>query len=131
MDPTLDLEARRLFVSAALTTHAVRSTRGRLPANSDAGDLLAWARRLGEEITPVQQRHRLRFEPPYPGLTAGPEQLRAGPRMVLACRALHQEEEKPPGVVFTTLIPGRLPQVSVAPTEAGIPEEWSPVTYSS
>jgi hypothetical protein len=31
-------------------------------------------------------------------------------------------------VVFTTLIPGRLPQVSVAPTEAGIPAQWRPVT---
>jgi hypothetical protein len=48
---------------------------------------------------------------------------------VLACRAFNQEE-KPLGVVFTTLIPGRLPQVSVAPVDAGIPEEWCPATDS-
>ncbi len=129
MDPILDLEARRLFVSAALTMHAVRSARGRLPADGEGGDLLALARRLGEEISPVQQRHRLRFEPPYPGLTAGPERVSAGFRIVLACRAFDREE-RPLGVVFTTLIPGRLPQVSVAPIEAGIPEEWRPVTDS-
>ncbi len=30
MDPTLELEAQRLFVSAALTTHAARLLRGRI-----------------------------------------------------------------------------------------------------
>ena len=129
MDPTLGLEAQRLFVSAALTTHAARSVRGRVPAGSGAGDLLDLARRLGEEISPIQQRYGLRFEAPYPGLTAGPEAVRSGYRIVLACRAFH-EEEKPLGVVFTTLIPGRLPQVSVAPIEAGVPEEWRPATDS-
>ena len=128
MDPTLGLEAQRLFVSAALTTHAARSVRGRVPAGSGAGALLGLARRLGEEISPIQQRYGLRFEPPYPGLTAGPEQVRGGYRIVLACRAFDQEE--PVGVVFTTLIPGRLPQISVAPIEAGVPEEWRPATDS-
>ncbi len=45
----LDLEARRLFVSAALTTHAVRRIEGRVDAESNAKDLLTLARRLGEE----------------------------------------------------------------------------------
>ena len=126
MDPTLDLEARRLFVSTALSTHAARSLRGRVPAGGDAGRLLAVARRLGEGLAPVQQSYRLRFEPPYPGLTAGPERLRGGSRIVLACRAF--DGERPLGVVFTTLIPGRLPQVSVAPAETSIPEEWREVT---
>jgi hypothetical protein len=125
MDPTLDLEARRLFVSTALTAHAVRRLRGRVAAESNARDLLTLARRLGEEILPIQQRYRLRFEAPYPGLTAGPEAVRSGYRIVLACRAFDQEE-RPLGVVFTTLIPGRLPHVSVAPAEAAIPEAWRP-----
>jgi hypothetical protein len=125
MDPTLGLEARRLFVSAALTTHAARSVRGRVPAGSDAGELLALARRLGAGIEPVARRYGLRFEPTYPGLTAGPEAVRDGFRILLACRAFDRE---PLGVAFTTLIPGRLPQVSVAPVEAGIPEEWRPAT---
>ena len=128
MDPILDLESRRLFVSAALTTYAARSI-GRLPAGAEAPDLLALARRLGGGMGTFGQRHGLHFEPPYPGLTEGPERLRAGTRIVLACRAVDREE-KPLGVVFTTLIPGRLPQVSVAPTEADIPEEWGSLTDS-
>jgi hypothetical protein len=127
MDPTLGLEARRLFVSAALTTHAVRSVHGRVPSGSDAGGLLALARRLGEGIDPVERRYGLRFEPSYPGLTAGPEAVRDGFRIVFACRAFDRE---PLGVVLTTLIPGRLPRVSVAPVEAGIPDEWRPATDS-
>ena|SRR5215218_7235619 len=125
MDPTLGLEARRLFVSAALTTYAARSVRGRVPAGSDEVGLLALARHLGEGIEPVERRYGLRFEPSYPGLTPGPEAVRDGLRIVLACRAF---DRGPLGVVFTTLIPGRLPQVSVAPVEAGIPEEWRPAT---
>ena len=125
MDPALDLEARRLFASAALTTHAVRSLAGRLPTGGGARDLLVLARRLGEKMGPVGQRYRLRFDPPYPGLTAGPETVGGGSRLVLACRAF-DDEGRPLGVAFTTLIPGRLPQVSVAPPHAGIPEDWRP-----
>lgn len=85
MDPTLDLEARRLFLSTALTTYVLRSLRGRVAADSEARDLLALARRLGEEAAPAQRRYRLRLEPFYPGLTAGPESIRGGSRIVLAC----------------------------------------------
>ncbi len=127
MDPTLDLEARRLFISTALTTHAVRVLHGRVVDESKAEGLLALARLLGEEIRPIERRYRLRFEPPYPGLTAGPEVVAGGSRLVLACTAFDHEED-PLGVVFTTLIPSRLPQVSVAPVEAGIPEGWRPAT---
>ncbi len=123
MDPTLDLEARRLFVSAALTTHAVRGLGGRLPADGEARDLVALAVRLRAGTTSIRQRHHISFEPPYPGLTAGPEAVGGGLRLVLACKAF-DHEQRPLGVVFTTLIPGRLPQVSVAPTATRIPEGW-------
>jgi hypothetical protein len=53
MDPTLDLEARRLFVSAALSTHAVRSLDGRLSTDGEAQDLLALACRLGAGMTSI------------------------------------------------------------------------------
>jgi hypothetical protein len=128
MDPTPDLEARRLFVSARLTMYAVQTARGRIAADGDAGDLLAVAHSLREEIPAVQRRYRLRFEPPYPGVTAGPERLRSGFRLVLACEAFDWEEGPPLGVIFTALIPSRLPQVSVAPAAAGIPAQWRPVT---
>jgi len=123
MDPILDPEARRLFVSAALTAHAARHLRGRVPSESDAEDLLDLTRRLGEEAGAVERRYRLRFEPPYPGVTAGPESVRGGIRLLLACRA-SGDDGVPLGVVFTALIPGRPPQVSLAPPGARIPEEW-------
>ena len=128
MDTPLDLEARRLFVSTALAAHAVRRLGGRINAGSDAEDLLALARRLSEKMGSVERRYRLRFDPPYPGVTAGPEEIVGGGcRLLLACTTASDDEETTPlGVVFTTLIPGRLPQVSVAPVEARIPEEWRP-----
>lgn len=113
-DPLLELEARRLFVSTALTAHAVQRLRGRISAGVTADDLLALARGLGEGIGRIESRHRLSFEPPFPGVTAGVERVRGGLRLVLACEA-HEREGGTLGVVFSTLIPGRLPQVSVAP----------------
>ncbi len=125
MDPTLELEARRLFVSAALTTHAARLLRGRISTAAGANELLTLARRLGEETKGVERRHHLCFDPPYPGVTLGVESAGTGLRLVLACRA-SDLEGSPLGVVFTTLIPGRSPQVSVAPAEARLPEGWRP-----
>jgi hypothetical protein len=126
MEPALGLEARRLFVSAALTTHARRSLRGRVADDSDAADLIALARLLGEGAEIVRRRHHLRFDPPYPGVTAGPEVVRGGSRLVLAC-AVFDHEKEPLGIAFTTLIPGRPAQISLAPMEAGVPGGWHPV----
>ena len=123
MDPTLDLQAQRLFVATALTTQASRCLRGHVAADSSAEDLLALARRLAGGIEPLERRYGLRFEPSYPGVTAGVERAGGTLRLVLACTAL-TGEEKPLGVIFTALIPGRRPQVSVAPAEAHVPGEW-------
>lgn len=130
MDPALDLEARRLFVSAALSAHAARRLRGRISAESTSDGLLAQARRLGEEAESVERRYGLRFQPPYPGVTAGVESVGGGVRLVLACAA-SGDDGTPLGVAFTALIPGRRPQVSVAPAEARIPEEWRPLAELS
>src|SRR5215208_4313624 len=123
MDPLLDLQAQRLFVATALTTQALRCLRGHVAANIGAEELLAMAHRLTEQIGPIQRRYGLRFEPSHPGLTAGVESAGGTLRLVLACTA-YTSEEKPLGVVFTTLIPGRRPQVSVAPIEARVPRGW-------
>jgi len=123
-DPSPDLAGRRLVVSTALTTHAGRTLGGRIAA--DGGALLALARRLGEEAEALERRYRLRFRPAYPGVTAGVEGAGSGGRLVLCCAA-HDLEGRPLGVVFTTLIPGRIPQVSVAPVAASIPEGWRPL----
>jgi hypothetical protein len=123
MDPSLDLQAQRLFVATALTTQALRCLRGHIAANIDAEELLAMARRLTEQIGPIERRYGLLFEPSYPGVTAGVESARGSLRLVLACTA-YTSEEKPLGIVFTALISGRQPQVSVAPVKAHVPRGW-------
>lgn len=124
VDPVLGIEARRLFLSAALTACAVRSTGGRVADDSDTRDLLVLARILDAES--VERAHRLSFEPSYPGVTDGvAETASGGLRLLLACKAFDRDGALL-GVVFTTLIPGRLPQVSVAPAVTPIPEGWRP-----
>ena len=125
MDPILDLETRRLLISATLTAQARRLLGRSLAAGSGAGELLDLARRLNEGAASVERGYRLRFEPPYPGVTAGPQSAGGTNRLLLACEA-SDTDGNPFGVVFTALIPGRPPQVSVAPTGAGIPEDWRP-----
>jgi hypothetical protein len=130
MDPELDLEARRLYLSAALTAWNLRRIGRRVSADSEVGDLLALARNLGTQTEQVERTHHLFFEPSYPGVTGGVETVGGGLRLLLACRASDHDGE-PLGVVFTTLIPGRLPQVSVAPVGTPIPGEWRPPEDSS
>lgn len=120
-----DLEARRLFVSAALTAHDFRLLGGRVAGDTEARDLPELALRLSAGGGHLERAYQLRFEPPFPGLSAGPEIVRGGSRLLLAC-TVFDEEERPLGVAFTALIPGRPPRVSVAPAGTSIPGEWSP-----
>ena len=126
MQPTLDLQARRHFLAMALMSHARQRLGARLPLDSHPSTLLALVRRLGEGNEAGNGPYGFRFEPAYPGATAGPEQVAGGVRMVLACTA-SARDATPLGVVFTTLIPGRAPQVSVAPPGAPIPDTWHPL----
>ena len=123
MDPTLDIETRRLYLSAALTTRVVRHVGGRVAADSEARHLLALARDLSALTELFEHAHHLYFEPSYPGVTAGVQHVGGGLRLLLACWASDRDGE-PFAVVFTTLIPGRPPRVSVAPVGTPIPEEW-------
>ncbi len=127
MDSLLNLEIRRLVISAALTARVRRRLGSESVApESGSDDLLALARELGEEASTVEREYRLHFDPTYPGVTAGPQSAGGSRRLVLACGALDRDGS-PIGVVFTALIPGRPPQVSVAPAEAAIPEDWRPM----
>ena len=123
MDPTLDLERRRLLISAALTAQARRHLGSSLAANVSVGELLDLACGVGEEAVTIERAYRLRFDPPYPGVTAGPQSVGGTSRLMLAC-SVRDRVGTPIGVVFTTLIAGRPPQVSVAPAGASIPEGW-------
>jgi hypothetical protein len=102
-DP-LAAEARRLALAASLTRQARRLV-GEPP---DDEQLLADAAR---ELAAAEHRG-VRFEPPYPG-EGRPERAGGRTRLVLACTAHAEEGEI--GTVFTTLIAGRPPAVSVAP----------------
>ena len=97
MPDSLAVEARRLALAAALTRQA-----GRLLADSVRLDDAE--RALAEVSHPETS-----FEPPYPG-----DRVREGERrLVFACTAFRGGVEL--GTVFTTLIAGRRPIVSVAP----------------
>jgi hypothetical protein len=126
MDPFFDLERRRLLISAALTAHARRRLGDSLADGSGPGELLDLAVRLKEDAGPVERNYRLRFEPAYPGFTAGPQIVGRTCRLLLAC-SVRDRDGSPLGVVFTTLIAGRPPQVSVAPPGAAIPGDWRPL----
>jgi hypothetical protein len=126
-EPTeLTRQALRLALSAELTRRAARCAGERLPAGAGAAELVAAGRRLAEIAPAVERAHRLRFDPPYPGVTGGVEELRAGRRLVLACTALGAGGA-PEAVVFTMLIAGRAPQVAAAPAGAPVPAGWGPL----
>jgi hypothetical protein len=125
MDSPLDLQTTRLQISSMLTVLVRRHLVRRIAPDADAEDLIALAGKLGEEAAAIEHLDRLRFEPPYPGVTAGPQSIGGARRLLLACRAFAHDGSAV-GVVFTTLITGRPPQVSVAPAGASIPEGWRP-----
>ena len=124
MDDPLASQARRLALSAELTRRAARRAGERLERDLDAAALRAIARDLEAIAAPVARAHRLRFEPPYPGVTGGVEGTAGARRLVLACTVLDASGATE-AVVFTTLIAGRPPLVSAAPAEAPIPAGWA------
>lgn len=99
-----------------LRLHLMRRLGHRIDAEAD---LLAVASRLYGRPAGVE------CDPPYPGATAGVERVGGTTRLVLGCVA-HRHGEAV-GVAYTTLIPGRPPQVSVAPPAAAIPAHWQPL----
>jgi hypothetical protein len=111
--------ARRLALAASLTRGASRA--GDLP--TDAEGLLAAARALAD----VSHRD-VRFEPPYPGASPGPERAGGRLRVVLACTA-RGPDGREIGTVFTTLIAGRRVTVSVAPPGTPIDPSWKPLAH--
>jgi hypothetical protein len=108
-DPALDEQGRRLTLAADLTWRARRCAAG-----AERDDLPSLARALAAIAPAVERTHRIRFEPAYPGTSDGVEDVRGGRRLVLSCRAV-DARGAPAAIVFTTLIAGREPLVSVAP----------------
>jgi hypothetical protein len=121
VDGDLSRQALRLALGADLTHRTGRISGGPIAAGAD---LAALSSALQAVAAPVERGHRLRFDPAYPGVTRGVEDLRGARRLVLACTARDAAGD-PAAVVFTTLIAGRAPQVSAAPPEALIPPGWA------
>jgi hypothetical protein len=117
----IERQALRLALGAELTHRTGRIAGGPIAAGAD---LVALAGELEAVAGPVARAHGLRFEPAYPGITSGVEDVRGTRRLVLACTA-RNEAGDPAAVLFTTLIAGRAPQVSAAPPEAAIPPGWA------
>ena len=125
MDQTIDLDAQRLTLAAALMGLARRHCGRRISSTSNAADLLILARNLQQDVATIEHVQGFHFEPPYPGATIGPEAVADVYRLVLACTVFKDGKEL--GVAFTTLIPGHPPRVSIAPVGALIPVGWQPL----
>jgi hypothetical protein len=109
-------EAHRLALAAAATRHAITRL-----GEVVEGETLPAAQSLSEGADELERRHNVRFDPPYPGMLAGD-----AARMLLACSARRTSGEQI-GIVFTTLIPGRRPSVSVAPPGTDVGKGWRPL----
>jgi len=117
----LDDGARRLLVASVLRLYATRRLGTVVPAGAD---LAGAARRLAEDVEHLATIYGLSFAPSYPGVGAGVEDVGDSRRLVLACRAADRYGPGA-GTAFTTLIPGRPPQVSLAPAGTPIPGGWA------
>jgi hypothetical protein len=87
LDSDLTLQARRLALSAELTRRAARAAGERIDRGADAAALIAIARGLQAIAAPVERAHRLRFDPPYPGVTAGVQEAGSCSRAPSSTRA--------------------------------------------
>jgi hypothetical protein len=106
-------EARRLSLASALTRHA-RERADDFPQDADVPALLVAGRSLSSGVDDFEERHHVRFDPGYPGVVAGPEAAGDRARVLFACTA-SRPDGRAVGTVFTTLIAGRRPSVSVGP----------------
>jgi hypothetical protein len=112
----IDDQARRLYLSRWLTRRAQSVVGGAVPDDASAESLTALAVRFrgpGSEKGPLAG---LRFEPPYPGDVV--ESTTAGGKARVLLASTVNSGADTLGVVFTVLIAGRHPEVSVAPPSA-------------
>jgi hypothetical protein len=108
-----------LALSSALTRLCSQRLGGSpIPQDCDAESLLEKATLLSTDMSSIEKGHRVRFDPTYPG-APDPTDGSSVVRLVLTCRAW--DGDAPIGTVFTVLLPGRWPQVSVAPADSPIP----------
>jgi hypothetical protein len=112
----IDDQARRLYLSRWLTRRAQGLVGGAVPDDASAESLTALAVRLRGPDSDKGPLGGLRFAPPYPGDLV--ESTLAGGKARVILASTVSAGATTLGVVFTVLIAGRHPEVSVAPPSA-------------
>jgi hypothetical protein len=112
----IDEQATRLYLSRWLTRRAQEVVRGAVPDDASAESLAALAGRFRGPDDEKGPLAGLRFEPPYPGEVV--ESTTAGGKARVLLASTVSAGTTILGVVFTVLIAGRRPEVSVAPPSA-------------
>jgi hypothetical protein len=112
---SVDEQMRRIYLGSWLTRRATEAAGGAVASGATRESLEAVASDLGH-IADKPPMEGLEFDPPYPGRIAEDAGPAAQSRLVLTCAATLSSA--PLGVVFTVLIAGRRPEVSVAPPGA-------------
>jgi hypothetical protein len=112
-------QMKRLYLARWLTRQAAAAAGGPVPRDASRQSMEDLALRLGDNVGGKTPLTGLRFEPPYPGRAVQESGAVASARLVLSCTAV--TAGAPLGVVFTVLISGRRPEVSVAPASATPP----------
>jgi hypothetical protein len=123
---SLAVEARRLALASVLARHCAGRLGRNAVAPADADQLVDAARSLADSGDELARRHRVRFDPPYPGATAGPQRAGERLRLVIAC-TIREQDGRAIGTAFTTLIAGRPVSISVAPPGAAGSSDWPPL----
>jgi hypothetical protein len=109
----IDDQARRLYLSRWLTQRAQAIAGGPLQDDASAESLAALAARFRGPDSDQRPLAGLGFEPPYPGDIVESTTAEGKARVLLATTVSTGTTTL--GVVFTALIAGRTPEVSVAP----------------
>jgi hypothetical protein len=112
----IDDQAKRLYVSRWLTQRAIAAVGGAVPDDAPLENLDDLAVRIRQYDPKRMPLTGLRFEPPYPGRALESTTTAGRARLLLACTV--RDGAATLGVVFTVLIAGRHPEVSVAPSSA-------------
>jgi hypothetical protein len=112
----IDDQARRLYLSRLLTRRAQAVVGGAVPDDASAESLAALTVRFRGPDSEKGPLAGLRFEPPYPGDVV--ESTTSGGKARVLLASTVSAGAATLGVVFTVLIVGRHPEVSVAPPSA-------------
>jgi hypothetical protein len=116
-DSFLDPVEPRVAAAFALRLYAVGTAPG------DAGGLIGFGAELASRLDALACMQRWETGTPFLGRTQGVERL--GDVLRIVCATTLRQGEAPLGVVFTTLIAARRPEIAIAPPDAPVPETWT------